>query len=95
MDIQGIQIEVAISRKEFESYISHHLVAIDQRIDRFLADNALETTSIDVVVTTGGSSLIPCVQSMLYRKFGKEKVVFHDTFEGVAAGLARSDILLK
>ena len=46
--------------------------------------------SIDVVVRTGGSSLIPAVTRLLDERF-PGRVVTHDPFTSVAAGLAIAD----
>jgi hypothetical chaperone protein len=45
---------------------------------------------IDLVIRTGGSSLIPAVKDILDNKFFG-KVVEHDPFTSVAAGLAMAD----
>jgi hypothetical chaperone protein len=42
---------------------------------------------IDIVLGTGGSSLIPAVRAMLDERF-PGKVVEHDPFTSVATGLA-------
>ena len=42
---------------------------------------------IDLVLRTGGSSLIPAVKEILDNQF-RGKVVEHDPFTSVAAGLA-------
>ena len=52
-------------------------------IDRFSED-------IDVVIRTGGSSLIPAVQKMLEKKFGAQKVNKQEVFTSVVQGLARA-----
>jgi hypothetical chaperone protein len=43
---------------------------------------------IEVVVRTGGSSLIPKVEQMLAEIFGQKKVQLFDAFTSIAAGLA-------
>ena len=50
----------------------------------------LSNTDIDLVIRTGGSCLIPAVKKELDRLF-PDKVVEHDPFTSVAAGLAIAD----
>jgi hypothetical chaperone protein len=50
----------------------------------------LSNKDIDIVLRTGGSSLIPAVRDILENQFG-EKVVEHDPFTSVASGLAIAD----
>jgi hypothetical chaperone protein len=50
----------------------------------------LTNKDIDIVLRTGGSSLIPAVRDILENQFG-EKVVEHDPFTSVASGLAIAD----
>ena len=47
----------------------------------------LATADIDIVLCTGGSSLIPAVRRILDERF-PHQVVEHDPFTSVAAGLA-------
>ena len=53
-----------------------------------LSTSGLETSQVDAVVKTGGSSNIPMFTYMLESIFGKEKVVAADVFNSVTAGLA-------
>jgi hypothetical chaperone protein len=56
-------------------------------VDQALARAELPPEAIDVVITTGGSSLIPAVQARLQARFG-DRLVSHDPFASVASGLA-------
>ena len=49
-----------------------------------------QADDIDLVIRTGGSSLIPAVKDILDNQF-RGKVVEHDPFTSVAAGLAIAD----
>ncbi|MDA9372301.1 Hsp70 family protein, partial [Porticoccaceae bacterium] len=55
-----------------------------------LAKADLCAEDIDTVLRTGGSSLIPAVKDILENQFSG-KVVEHDPFTSVAAGLAIAD----
>jgi hypothetical chaperone protein len=48
----------------------------------------IEPEQIDIVVRTGGSSLIPVFEEMLVEIFGREKIQQFETFTSIAAGLA-------
>ena len=53
-------------------------------------DDLIKNNQIDLVIRTGGSSLIPAVNNILNEHFSG-KVIDHDPFTSVAAGLAISD----
>ena len=57
-------------------------------MDKTLKAAGLKPEDIDVVIRTGGSSLIPAVQKMLEKKFGAEKVNKQEVFTSVVQGLA-------
>jgi hypothetical chaperone protein len=76
-------------RVEFDAGIAPQV--IEARACALEAVNAArrEPGQIDVVVTTGGSSLIPAFRRMLADAFPRASLQETDTFTGVAAGLAR------
>jgi hypothetical chaperone protein len=43
---------------------------------------------MDLVLTTGGTSLIPAVRALLERRYGADRLHRRDTFTSVASGLA-------
>lgn len=77
-----------ISRAEFEGIISAEIRQIDGYLDTLLASAGIQPEDIDVVIRTGGSSLIPAFVQMLEGKFGAAKVRALDEFSSVTAGLA-------
>lgn len=85
-----IQFDEPLTRRNFESVIAHRLHTIEKEMDKTLHAAGLEPNEIDVVIRTGGSSLIPAVQSMLERKFGARKVNKQEVFTSVVQGLARA-----
>ena len=90
LDIPQLDIEVELERWEFEVMISDALFELEQAITLILSKADLEATDIDLVLRTGGSSLIPAVKDILDNQF-TGKVVEHDPFTSVAAGLAIAD----
>lgn len=87
-DAKDIEIIKAITKLDFEEIIQNDLVDIEKTIDKALLVAGIERKDIDVVATTGGSSLIPIVHNQLERIFSKEKIKESNAFTSVAAGLA-------
>lgn len=83
-----IDINIPIEKGDFENIIRPRISEIEKVVFRCLKNAKLEPDEIDVVVRTGGSSLIPMVENMLARIFGREKVQLFDAFTSIAAGLA-------
>ena len=90
LDIPELDIEVELERWEFELMISDLLFELEQAIAVTLNKANLAHDDIDIVLRTGGSSLIPAVRDILENQFSG-KVVNHDPFTSVASGLAIAD----
>ena len=90
LDIPEIDIEVRLERWEFELMITDRLFELERAISLILNRAGLQADDIDLVLRTGGSSLIPAVKDILENQF-PGKVVEHDPFTSVAAGLAIAD----
>jgi len=90
LDIPELDIEFELSREEFEVMIGDLLDKFSQSISDLLQRVKLESGDIDLVIRTGGSSLIPAVKRILEARF-PGKVIEHDPFTSVAAGLAIAD----
>ena len=87
LDIPEIDVTLTVTRAQFESMIAAQLQQFELAVQDTLARAAIDASAIDVVVSTGGSSLIPAVRRSLDAHF-PGKVVEHDPFTSVAAGLA-------
>ncbi len=87
LDIPELDIELVVSREQFEKIISEVLRDFKQAVQETLFKCQLSPEQIQLVVRTGGSSLIPSVREILDSLF-PGKVVEHDPFTSVAAGLA-------
>lgn len=83
-----IDINTEITRSEFEEIITPRVDEIRSVVLRTLKEAKVEPDQIDVVVRTGGSSLIPIFETMLVDIFGREKIHQFETFTSIAAGLA-------
>lgn len=88
MQAEEIQLDVPLTRREFQMLITDEIVDVSQGIDALLQEAGLLPQAVDVVVTTGGSSLIPAYQMMLRRKLPSAHFAHSDTFGSVAGGLA-------
>jgi len=87
LDIPELDVEIRLTRAEFETIIADQLALVEQALDATLARAGLAAEQIDIVLRTGGSSLIPAVRRILEARFPTQ-VVDHDPFTSVAAGLA-------
>jgi len=90
LDIPEIDVEIKLTRARFEELIGDLLKQFEQGVDDTLAKSELASDDIDLVLRTGGSSLIPAVRRILEDRF-PGRVVEHDPFTSVAAGLAIAD----
>ena len=90
LDVPELDIELSVTRAELETMIADLLDEAAQGVDRVLELAELPADAIEVVVRTGGSSLIPAVTHLLDERF-PGRVVAHDPFTSVAAGLAIAD----
>ena len=87
LDIPELDIELTVTRTAFEGMIATQLQQVEQVVDETVARAGLRFDEIDVVLRTGGSSLIPAVTRILEQRF-PNRVDLHDPFTSVAAGLA-------
>ena len=83
-----INIHELIQQEELGDIIQHMLDKMEASLEEAETLAGIKPESVDRILTTGGTSLIPAVRSMLQRRYGKEKLQQRDTFTSVAAGLA-------
>ena len=87
IDVPEIDLWVQIDRASFDALLEELRLQIVALIHKTLSDAKLRPDEIDLVVRTGGSSLISMFQTLLDGLF-PGKVVEHDPFSSVAEGLA-------
>ena len=87
LDIPELDVDIRMTRSEFEALIADQLSLVEQALNETLVRAGLGNDDIDIVLCTGGSSLIPAVREILEQHFPR-RVVEHDPFTSVAAGLA-------
>ena len=92
LDIPELDIELVLTRQRFEEIISDLMAKLEQAVDETLSRANIRGDEVELVIRTGGSSLIPAVKRILEARFAG-KVVEHDPFTSVAAGLAIAEYL--
>ncbi len=85
---EAIAISELLTRTAYETIIAPHLADIDRIIDEALRQAGVRPQQIDVVLRTGGTSLTPCIQALLERRFGPDVIREQDVFTSVVSGLA-------
>jgi len=84
-----IDLDIRVTRPEFENLISDHLATIRLTIDQALDHAGIAADDVDVVVRTGGSSMIPAFGRLLEEDFGSKRIQERGPFTAIALGLAR------
>ncbi len=87
LDIPELDVAIRLTRSEFEALIADQLALVEAALNDTLTRAGLFGQEVDIVLCTGGSSLIPAVRRILENHF-PGRVVEHDPFTSVAAGLA-------
>ena len=84
------QIHLAhdLSRAEFEAAIGEQLRAARNCTLEVVEQSGVEPEQLGIVITTGGSSLIPAFRQMLQEALPRAELAESATFTSVAAGLA-------
>jgi hypothetical chaperone protein len=83
-----IALHESLEREEFTHIIEHMLEKMQESMQEAERSAGVSPQDIDMVLTTGGTSLIPAVQAMLAERYGAERIHARDTFTSVATGLA-------
>ncbi len=88
IDNEALQVEESLAREEFSHIIEETLELMLASIEEAEKLAGITSADLDLVLTTGGTSLIPAIRNMLEERFGPEKIKRRDTFTSVASGLA-------
>ena len=87
LDLPQIDIELEVTRAWFDRLIDPFLLEVKDALDTVVAMADIDASAIDVVICTGGSSLIPAVQELIHGHFNAQ-IETYDPFASVARGLA-------
>ena len=87
IDIPELNLIIPFSRVQFDDILLPAVTKLSVLIDTLLQRLGLGQQDVDLVIRTGGSSLIAAVRQLLELRF-PGKVVAHDPFTSVAGGLA-------
>ena len=85
---EAIQIHERLERGEFAHIIVDNLELMLKSIEEAESLAGVKPHEIDLVLTTGGTSLIPAIRQMLEGRYGAERLKQRETFTSVATGLA-------
>ncbi|MBI2423941.1 MAG: Hsp70 family protein [Candidatus Hydrogenedentes bacterium] len=85
---ENIELDVRLERSEFSHIIEVTLDRMLSSIEEAERLAGIKSSDIDLVLTTGGTSLIPAIREMLEQRYGAHRLKQRDTFTSVATGLA-------
>jgi len=88
LHMDTVDIQERLEREEFTHIIEYNLERMMRSIEEAEAAAQVRPKDIDLVLTTGGTSLIPAIRHMLAERFGADRLLPRDTFTSVATGLA-------
>jgi hypothetical chaperone protein len=94
LDIPEINVSLMLSREHFNDLIDQHLAQFSKAVSDTLGKAGLQDSDVSLVIRTGGSCLIHAVTQILEQRF-PDRVVEHDPFTSVAAGLAIADYQMQ
>ena len=83
-----INIHEVLTRIQFERMIAEEIERVEAGVDAVAALAGVQPAQIDVVLRTGGSSLVPVFAGRLAARFGAQKVQQVDPLVSVVGGLA-------
>lgn len=84
----GLEIEAAVTRGQFESWIAEDIHRIAATVDAALAQAGMAASEIDHVFLTGGSSLVPAVRAIFDERFSADRIATGNELTSIAHGLA-------
>jgi hypothetical chaperone protein len=84
----SMDLQIPVTRTEFEGWIAEELRAIESSVDSLLESSGVSAGDVDRVFLTGGSSFVPAVRQIFVKRFGEERIRSGNEFTSVAHGLA-------
>jgi len=83
-----IDIRAAVTRSDFEGWISTELLALGGCVDALMVESHVRPDDIDTVFLTGGTAQVPAVRRLFADRFGEDKLRTGDFLTSIASGLA-------
>ncbi|MEZ4668379.1 MAG: Hsp70 family protein [Anaerolineae bacterium] len=83
-----IRIHERLTRSQFEGMIRPELRLVKEGLQLVMEEAGITGEQIDVVLRTGGSSLVPAFVTLLAELFGEEKIQAIDPMVSVVGGLS-------
>jgi hypothetical chaperone protein len=90
LDVPELDISLTLDRATFNALIESATTQFSAALDTALVQNGIAAAEIDRVICVGGSTQLTAVRAALEARF-PGRVVDHDIFTSVAAGLAIRD----
>jgi len=90
-----IKINEEISKETYAEIINDDVSSIQKYLNKFLKSNVIDSSQIDSLFLTGGTSLVPSVKQIFEQKFTTTPIHSGDNFISVANGLALSEYLFE
>ena len=85
---EDLDLEEKMLFDEYEKIVSKHIQDIETYVTTMMKESGYETSQIDSVCLTGGTSLSKPIRNIFYSIFGEDRVNEEDTFHSVAYGLS-------
>ena len=85
---EHIDIRTQLLRRDFEQMIEPELIHVERDIHAVLGDAGIGARQVDVVLRTGGTSLVPAYVAMLEQIFGHDRIREMDPLTSVVGGMA-------
>ncbi len=87
-DYEHIAIHERVLRRAFEEMIEQEVTTVARELRQVVADAGLRLEQVDVVLRTGGTSLVPAFVALLESLFGHDKIREMDPLTSVVGGMA-------
>jgi hypothetical chaperone protein len=86
---KGVDINQPVEKREFEKIIDPRLEHVSEHISFILGKTGKQTSDIDKVILTGGTSQIPRVRKKIEKMFSPEIMLYDSDFQNsVSRGLS-------
>jgi hypothetical chaperone protein len=90
-----IDIDEEISLALYDEIISKNVNQIAAYLDHFMEQHNIDSTRIDSLFLTGGTSMVGSIQQLFKQRFPQVNLNSGDNFKSVATGLALSGYLFE